>query len=205
MASTFDGVVANFSGKFVELGNKRYGTAFTELDQQDWDFKPWFTKQQVDEVWDLDIKPTKNFWLTLRPLEGTNLLNQIGFADRPDKFFNGHQAEAIFITARVPTVGMTIRQQTCTWLRNHFLITFPNVIVVDQPAEKIPLCKNLGIDSFIDDKPSTIRELHKAGFKTYAKLSPYNCREPFPEGVVAVETLDEFLEEELGIGKTKHR
>lgn len=182
-----DGVIANFSGKFVEFGNRRYGTNYTELDQTDWDFKPWFTSQQVDEVWEKDIKPEKNFWLTLKTLPGTKALEE---AHR--------RAELFFITSRVPTTGMSAREQTCWWLRNHFGITYPTVIVVDNPSQKIPIIKALEIVAFIDDKGSTIRQVHNAGVLSYAKLSPYNCAEPFPESVVPVETLDEMLKKELG-------
>ncbi len=181
-----DGVIASFSARFVGLANKRFGTQFTELDQHDWDFKPWFTSEQVSEVWDRDIKPMKNFWMTLRPMPGTNLLQTAA-----------RKAELFFITSRVPTAGLTAREQTCKWLREHFYITFPTVIVVDQPSQKIPIVKALGLENFIDDKGSTIRQMHEAGLKSYAKLSPYNSAEPFPEGVVPVLTLNEYLELEL--------
>src|SRR5712664_1120012 len=107
-----DGVIASFSARFVELANKRFDTSFTELDQVDWDFKPWFTTAQVDEVWDRDIKPMKNFWMTLRPLPGTDGLLRAS-----------RRAELFFITSRVPTAGMTAREQTCKWLRENFYIT----------------------------------------------------------------------------------
>lgn len=127
-----------------------------------------------------------NFWLTLKPLPGTS-----GLAHLPKN------VEPVFITARVPTAGMSPREQTCTWLRQNFYITFPFVLVVDNPTEKIPLMKNLGLDNFIDDKTSTIKQLHNAGFRTYAKLTPYNSAESFPENVIPVESLDEYLALEL--------
>jgi 5'(3')-deoxyribonucleotidase len=183
---TFDGVIANFSGKFVELANRRFGTDFIELDQTDWDFKPWFSKAQVDEVWALDINKEKNFWLTLKPLPGTSELKSA--VDR---------AELFFITSRTTTAGMSPREQTCWWLRNHFYITYPNVIVVENPSQKIPILKALEVPCMIDDKGSTIRQVHNAGLRSYAKLSPYNCAEPFEAGIVPVETLNQFLEAEL--------
>lgn len=183
-----DGCIASFSARFCELANARFGTDFIELDQTDWDFKPWFSKAQVDEVWARDINPCKNFWLTLKPLQGTNSLKNV--SDR---------AELFFITSRTPTAGMSPREQTCWWLRNHFHITYPNVIVVEQPSQKIPIIKALDIPCFLDDKGSTIRQIHDAGVRSYAKLSPYNCAEAFPAGVVPVETVDEFLRLELKI------
>ena len=189
-----DGVCAGFSEKFVELANRRFGTKYTALGQHDWNFKPWFTGEQVDEVWEKDIKPTKNFWLTLKPLEGTSKLNHLAGlhdANYPSKI------EPIFITSRVPTAGMSARAQTCTWLRNWFYIGYPNVIVVEHPSQKVPLVKALELECFIDDKRETIEAMNRAGLRSYAKLAPYNCQTSFPEGVIPVETLDEFLEKEM--------
>lgn len=185
-----DGVIADFSGKFLQLANKRFGTEFTALDQHDWDFKPWFTKEQVDAVWELDIKPTENFWAKLMPLPGVGTLKSVG-----------QQAELFFITSRVPTVGMSARGQTCAWLRNWFYLTFPTVIVVDSPSQKVSIAKALELGAVIDDKIETVVQMHEAGIRTYCKLTPYNSSKPFSEGVLLAETLDEFLERELKDGE----
>lgn len=184
-----DGVCADFSSKFVELANKRYGTNHSTLDQHNWEFEPWFTKAQVGHVWDQDIKPSPNFWQSLRPLPGTDKLKRLP-----------KDVEPIFITSRIPTSGHSVQNQTAAWLRQNFYISYPYVIVVSDPKEKLPLIKNLGLDNFIDDKDTTILELNAGGIRTYAKLAPYNSSKPFPEGVIPVETLDEYLEKELKVG-----
>lgn len=196
-----DGVIFDFSSKFLELANARFGTDFIVLDQHDWDFKPWFSKWQIDEVWEKDIKPSKNFWMTLKPLPGTTLLHSITSANTQETLWNFKKAELFFITSRVPTAGMSCREQTCWALRNHFGITYPTVIVVDNPSQKIPVVKALELDCFIDDRFKTVEELSAAGIKTYLKLCPYNCANSLPEGVLPVETLDSFLEQELKHGE----
>jgi uncharacterized HAD superfamily protein len=183
-----DGVIASFSGRFVQMANKRFGTSYTELDQHDWDFQPWFSKAQVDAVW-VDINATENFWQTLRPLEGTSRLRW----PIPNR-------ELVFITSRTPTRGHSVHNQTCAWLREHFHITYPFVIVVDNPSEKLGLIKNLGIDNFIDDKLSTVLQLNEAGIRSYLKLAPYNSAKPLPEGIIPVLDLNDYLEQELKIG-----
>src|SRR6267142_4898764 len=128
-----DGVVASFSGRFVQMANSIFGTNYSEMDQHDWNFQPWFTADQIDRVWQ-DINATKDFWQTLRPLEGTSRLR-----------YRVPNREPVFITSRTPTAGHSTHDQTCHWLREHFSITHPFVIVVDNPSEKTPLVKSLGI------------------------------------------------------------
>ena len=181
-----DGVVFDFSGRFVQIANELFKTKFSVLDQHDWNFKPWFTEEQVELAWGV-IRNTKNFWQSLRTLPGTDRLHSLPKDVQP-----------IFITSRVPTMGNTAHDQTCAAIRSNFYITHPLVLVVENPSAKIPLCKALDLDNFIDDKPSTIKQMFSAGLRTYAKLTPYNSASPYPEGVVPVETLDEYLEAELG-------
>src|SRR5579862_882738 len=157
-----DGVCCDFSSKFVQLGNQRYGTNHTVLDQRDWDFRPWFTSQQVDEIWAKDIRPCKNFWLTLRPLEGTGALQHVPSGDRPGTLSNFRSAELFFITSRVETAGMTAREQSCWWLRNHFGITYPTVIVVEHSGNKVAIARALELEAFVDDKVSTVKQMHEA-------------------------------------------
>jgi hypothetical protein len=189
-----DGVVFDFVGAFYKIANPMFGTNHSGP-QLTWDFVDEYSPAQVDAVW-TEIKNTKDFWQTLLPMPGTSSLR---FAN---SLWDGRRldVEPVFITSRVPTTGHSAREQTCAALRQWFFITFPNVIVVDNPAQKIPICKALEIDNFIDDKRSTILQMHNAGLRSYAKLAPYNSSEPFPEGVIPVETLDEYLEEELKIG-----
>lgn len=182
-----DGVVCDFVQAFYRTANPMFGTDFGGP-QRTWDFEDEFSKEQVDAVWER-IKRTRDFWQTLNPMPGVSGLRNL------PKF-----VEPVFITSRIPTLGHSVHDQTAHWLRQNFYITYPMVIVVDSPAEKVPLCKNLNISSFIDDKRSTIEQMHAAGLRSYAKLAPYNSAKPFPEGVIPVETLDEYLEAEVKIG-----
>jgi len=175
-----DGVTCQFVKAFFEISNPMFGTDFKI--QEDWDFTQ-YTKAQVNAVWGA-IKTTKNFWQELSPEEGTSLLTHAA---------QQRHVELVFITSRIPTLGHPVREQSSQWLRNNFHITYPFVIVADRPEDKIPLVKALHIEAFIDDKRSTIEEMNAAGLRSYARLQPYNCQTPFPEGVVPVENLNEFL------------
>lgn len=179
-----DGVVCDFVQAFYRTANPMFGTDFGGP-QRTWDFEDEFSKEQVDAVWDR-IKRTRDFWQTLRPMEGIR-----GLRNLPKN------VEPVFITSRIPTLGHSVHDQSCHWLRQNLYITYPMVIVVEHPAEKIPLCKNLGIESFIDDRRETIILFYEAGIRSYCKLAPYNSAKPYPEGVRIVESVDEYLKEEL--------
>jgi hypothetical protein len=183
-----DGVVFDFVGQFYKVANPMFGTSFSGP-QLTWDFEDEFSPEQVDKVWD-EIKRTKNFWMTLRPMPGTKYL----------QYLRDKSAELFFITSRMDTAGMGVREQSCWALRNWFGITYPTVIVVEKPGQKKSIAQALELDSFIDDKRATIIDMHEAGLRSYAHLAPYNSSKPFPEGVLPVETLDEFLQLELKIG-----
>lgn len=181
-----DGVIFDFSGRFVRIANELFATSYTALDQHDWNFKPWFTDAQIDLVWNV-IKDIENFWQTLDLLPGVQGLKSLP-----------KDIEPVFITSRVPAKGGSVHDQTCAAICSNFYIPYPMVITVTNPSKKIPIVKALELDNFIDDKTSTILQMHNAGLRSYAKLAPYNSAEPFPEGVVPVETLNAYLEVELG-------
>lgn len=176
-----DGVVVDFVNGFFAISNKMFNTDYKE--QTNWDFEQ-YSREQVDAVWK-EIKATRNFWRGLQPEKGT-----ISLAYMPPKGI-----EYVFITSRIPTKGDSPRVQSCNWLNAYFMIEHPFVIVVDNPSEKIPLCRNLGIEVFIDDKPSTVLQMHNAGIRTYLRLQPYN-RQIYPAGVIQVENLDSFIQME---------
>ena len=179
-----DGVVFDFVGAFYKIANPMFGTNH-KGPQLTWDFEDKYSPAQVDQVWDA-IRNTEDFWRSLRPMPGTGLLTKAS-----------KKVECFFITSRVPTAGRSVHDQSCSALRDWFYISYPTVIVVDKPSQKIPLVKALEIDNFIDDKRSTIEQMHASGLRSYAKLAPYNSAKPFPEGIIPVETLDEYLEKEM--------
>lgn len=191
MGWTFDGVVFDFVGAFYRIANPMFGTNHSGP-QLTWDFEDEYSPEQVDKVWD-EIRRIKNFWMTLKPMPATR-----------DLQYMHKRAEFFFITSRVPTAGMTPREQACWALRNWFGITYPTVIVVDKPGQKAAIAQALELSSFIDDKRATIIDMHEAGIKSYAHLAPYNSASPFPDGVHIVENLDEYLTEELTIGQIAH-
>src|SRR5262245_48533031 len=125
-----DGVVADFVSGFYKLGNKMCGTGHV-LPPTTWDFEDKFTKEQYKAIW-AELRTTPNFWESLRPLPGTGKLKSLPKDVQP-----------IFVTQRLTTAGKSPYAQTCAFLRNWFYISYPCVLVVENAADKVAICKSL--------------------------------------------------------------
>lgn len=174
-----DGVLADFSGEFSRRINEKYGLNSDPTKQTDWDFLcQGVTAEQEAAIW-ADIDATPNFWLTLNPLtqlEPNNL--------RPYKTY--------FITSRPETAGMTCDEQSAIWLRRHFFIANPTVIV---SSMKGPLVMALGVKAFLDDKPENCLNVraYSPFTKVFILTQPYNVNFDQPS-VTRVATVAEFFE-----------
>lgn len=173
-----DGVLCNFSKRYAEYAKKLCMLNLDISQQREWSFQSiGVSPAQDDLIWQ-EIKNTPNFWRWLEPLPGAWSL-----------FWAQHKYELFFITSRVPTVGRSVAHQTAEWLKIHHDILYPTVLVADLPSQKIPLALNLGIDAFVDDKPSTIKSMRNAGLSAYIFDQPYNGEVEDPR----VKSVDEFL------------
>lgn len=192
-----DGVTVDFTAGYHSLIKELFGLKFERQDQTDWDaFCLGLNKEQDDMLWK-SITQKHNFWLTLRPLEGTDLLNSIALNSK----IQNRECELFFITSRVDTKGWPVQEQSATFLEEWFHMRSPQVLLANDPGQKVPLAKALKLDAFIDDKPSTVVQMHEAGLRSYCRLQPWNKQKSYPEGVILVETLNKYLEVELGIGQ----
>jgi uncharacterized HAD superfamily protein len=174
-----DGVLANFTERFIEITNATYGLNLRTEDQTDWGHTCLgITPAQEEEIWQT-IKATKNFWETLNVLPGTENLNRAA-----------HEHELFFITSRIPTAGLDVKTQSAFWLDEHFYIPYPSVIVVTDWKDKPALYDALKLDGFIDDKPETVDEMLKRNQRIYIMDQPYNKLVEAPR----VKSVNEFLE-----------
>lgn len=157
-----DGVVAQFSPTFIKMANEKFGLNMTQDKQTGWQFQcQGLTVEQENSIWE-DIENTPNWWGTLPPFENASDL------EKASKVFRLY-----FITSRVPTKGLPLEDQAANWLRAHFGITFPTVIVSDH---KGPIASALNLDYFIDDRDKNC--LAVRAFSPFTKVfindAPYN-------------------------------
>lgn len=180
-----DGCLAGFSQKFIQLLNARYGLNAKPENQTTWEFGCFgATPEQESEIWQ-DIYATRNFWLSLEPLSDTHVLTYA-----KDKY------RIYFITARPPCAGHALEDQTAMWIRRHFFIANPTVIV---SSHKGPLAAALNLDYFLDDRPENTLQVR--AFSPFTKVfihsAPYNTE--FNQGSIErVGSVNEFFRKVKG-------
>lgn len=158
-----DGVLAAFSPRFVEMANEMFDYRLDADNQTDWDHTCLgLTKQEEDAVWKR-INSTPNWWLYELPMLPST--QNLTTAARHHKLY--------FITNRnQTTVGMPMEEQTAHWLRRHFWIPNPTVIVTKQKGKVVDA---LELDYFIDDKLENVQDvLANSDAVCYLHEAPYN-------------------------------
>src|ERR1043166_583824 len=158
-----DGVLGAFSPKFIEIANNLFGLNLRPEDQTGWAHQSLgLTNKQADKVWDV-INKTPNWWMEDLPV-----------LRRTDKLhIAARQHQLYFITKRNPTnVGLPIEEQTAHWIRRHFYIPNPTVIVTEQ---KGLVANALELDFFIDDKYENCLDVQNNSPRTQVYLhdAPY--------------------------------
>lgn len=180
-----DGVLAQFSPKFLAMASAKYGLNLKQENQVAWDFQcQGITEQQEKALW-ADIKATRNWWISLEPFPETQVLTYA-----KDKY------RIYFITSRTTTEGLPLEDQAASWVRRNFFIANPTVIVIDN---KGPLAFALGLDYFLDDRPENCLSVraHSPFTKVFIHDAPYNRQ--FEQGSIErVNSVNEFFRKVKG-------
>lgn len=171
-----DDVLANFIKKFRHMAHLKFGVD-ESIVPCDWAFSNFNLKpEQFGELWKT-IANTSDFWLYLEVKDGCKLLQE---AERRHEIF--------FISSRVPSIGLSIKDQTAIWLDEMFDIYHPTVIIT---REKGPLAAALKLEAFIDDRDKNCIEIAQAvpNCKVFLKDAGHNKHfNDFPR----VGSFDEF-------------
>jgi uncharacterized HAD superfamily protein len=193
-----DGVIANFAKKFSEHAQKLYGNRCPIIQHEKeilmWDWTKWYpvTDDEVHEIW-TDICNTNNFWISL------DVLDFEDFVYMRDTLLKLDRANIYFITTRVESVGMSVKNQSEYWLRYNGWKN-PTVIVCKQKGE---IARLLDLDFFIDDKTENLVEVKETHQKcqVYARDVPHNhnCDAilGFYDGYKRVYSVKEFVDDVL--------
>lgn len=169
-----DGVIADFGGEVVKIGNTLWPGKFPiGYVPDNWNYEGYLTKDEWDQVW-AAIDMTPDFWRNEKSMDGMLHLR--------DHLFYNHSDEVYFITARRQTMGDSPMVQSADWLTQRGL--FPRqghstVIAVEEAKHKKDLFRSLGIHSFLDDYAPTVEQLNSLnadGFEMHAYIldQPWN-------------------------------
>jgi 5' nucleotidase, deoxy (Pyrimidine), cytosolic type C protein (NT5C) len=149
IAIDLDGVVADLSGKLVEIAVRMYGygppvewmnhqatwSLSTEAERLD-----GLGPRQLKRIWD-EVQTTDDFWTTLAPIDAAALPHLRQLATQ-------HQWEVVFLTRRPATAGATVQRQTQRWLVDHGF-DLPSVLTVMASRGKV--AQALELDVLVDD------------------------------------------------------
>lgn len=180
-----DGVCADFIARFRTI-------AYSVLDKPtpdvgpntDWYCTNWGLSMAEIDMLFRNIKATKNFWETLGKCKGTENLRDAA-----------HDYQIYFVTNRTSTLGRSVEEQSCNWLRHNYDIEFPQVIETKKKGEVV---KALDLFAFIDDRPENCKEIQETAptckHSTYIRDASYNRKDVCGCVFIRVPTLDTFLE-----------
>lgn len=176
-----DDVLVNFVAAFVKLANQTYGRPEIGTLPVDWEWSNMgLSPEEINDLW-LIIRRTPYFWQTLDKAEGVDyrLLKNLD-----------EQHELFFITARIPTGGDTVKNQSADWLTSYG-VRFPTVLV---EYDKGPLAAALKLEAFIDDRPKNVLEIRDAlpNCRLFLKNASHNLAYNPPPGVERIESFSAF-------------
>jgi uncharacterized HAD superfamily protein len=179
-----DGVLAAFSPAFIAIANKLFGLKLKPEDQTGWAHQSLgLNNKQADKVWDV-INETPNWWLEeLPPLPNTDAVTNASLKHR-----------LYFITKRNPTeCGLPMEDQTAVWLRRHFFISNPTVIVTERKGD---VANALELDYFIDDKYENCLDVQERSPNTrvFLQSAPYNLGQMLPAPMHIAWNVNHFFE-----------
>lgn len=185
-----DDVLADFIAKFMEIAHTLYGVD-SNLRPTSWEWDDInMTADMVNGVWQ-QIFQWSNFWNTLDVEAGASYEKMQALNER---------CKVYFPTARALAPGDDVGMQSAMWLRAHFGVFYPTVIVSN---EKGPLAAALKYDYFIDDRPKNCIEVKKARpeCKVFLKTATHNLSfDLTPQGITRVATFDDFADIVLSEG-----
>jgi|SRR5208282_987890 len=186
-----DGVLANFGGQVIRVGNELWPGKFPEGYRPDnWNYEGYLTKEEWNRVW-AAIDVTPHFWEGLKPEPGLTELRR-AVACYP----NNINDEIYFITARRVTTGDSPLVQSAAWLNRFGLWPrqgYSTIIPVAEPKNKIDLFKGLGLKFMLDDYSPMVEELNKSveGMHAYVLDQPWNR---YAKELPRVYSVAEYLE-----------
>lgn len=182
-----DGVLCDFTAGFYAVAEKLYpGRIPKDHIQRCWNFSDTgLTPGEVDSVWRA-VMHTSNFWLNLPPYED----NVAALAHLMNTRWT--DIEIVYLTSRVPTLGLSVAQQSDLWLGRHRLMR-PGCCVIVKPANwpKAAIYSILDVPLSIDDYLGNVNQT-VPGHQAFLLDRPWNREGRNPETPV-VASLDEFL------------
>lgn len=182
-----DGVLAQFTRAYAQLIKTRTMKVIPE-DAHTWNWARahGITKQEEDDAWKW-IKANGWWWGTFDPYDTAELAPLLRAWE--------HATDLYFITSRP---GAGVQRTTALWIREHFAVGNPHVLIAQRPSDKADIVTGLGLTHFVDDKAETVVEVMDAYPRCATRLltRPWN-EEAGQLGNWRIARLNELVEIEV--------
>lgn len=182
-----DGVLACFNDAFTSVTRELYGKPPVGHEPGDWHYSDsGLSSEQIAAAF-RTIHDIENFWLSLKPYEDS-LEALRCFVAR-----HASDTELFFVTARQPSAGASVSQQTLQWLYRQGVITDKlHVLAVTDTSSKVAFYSAASIRLSLDDKPFTVRScLGSHGHTPYLLRRRWSEKER--HGLLTVASVEEYL------------
>lgn len=174
IALDIDGVLADFAGGFTKIINLIYGkyTIPAGYMPEDWHWSKYLTPE-MEKAGFAEVAITENFWETLPMLyEGMDAAHDICHSPKCSELY--------LLTARAPSAGSSIAEQTRRWLRGSYYASrevreHSSIVTVSKPNLKRQVLEGIGIETMLDDHGPTVESFDTIpGFQGYLLDRPWN-------------------------------
>ena len=171
-----DGVIGNVSHSIINYINGMYDKTFTEKDITEYHIYNWFLEMDDRQVSVMFKNP--GFYLNMPPLD--KAIDSINKLKDDDWWID-------IVTAR----DWGCLKVTMDWLKDEE-VKFDRISFVDSD-KKLEYAGIENFDFFVEDKPSTAKQLTKVVPLVYLVDAPYNKK--LNNGVIRVKNLEEMLKD----------
>ena len=180
-----DDILLNFNDAFVKFHNEKYGTSHTRKNVTDFHLENVWDISREEMLKRLDAFYTSDHHKNAQPIEGAiEAINKLA-----------KENELHVITASPEDM----KKEIIAWLGTHFQGKFKNVHFVNKSIfgtsmkNKSEVCKELGIEVFVDDALHNAEDIAQLGVPVFLLDTPWNQGEVKPP-IARVHSWDEIMQ-----------
>lgn len=177
----FDGVVIDFTSTLKTYCKRVYDLDLPAIEElRSWDMGNWWRTMHPNHDDNLIDECIVDCVVNSLPSEMVPINENVRFIVDHAQY----EGVVVVITARVDTFRLN------QFMQMHGLENFISISKKGYPGDKATICRRMGIDAFIDDRPENCDELSKAGMTVFMQNQRHN-KGHTPTGVIPVQSIQQ--------------
>ena len=167
-----DGILADFTGNFLNFHNHTYGTSLTDQDMTSYRFRDVIGCTRDEEIEKFYVFYQTPFFLNMQPILGS----QEGINKLKSEY------KLIIVTARQDDIAAITKE----WINKFFPSSFSEIYFMNHASRsgdrfnKADRCSDLGIRLIVEDSDKVAKECADKGILTILFDYPYNRKTNLP-------------------------